>query len=71
MTPAMPSDEAIVAAAARFQGAWDRAMAANGEGLLVVDLDIVEVHESALELIRATGTDNLHDALDAVHRLEP
>jgi hypothetical protein len=67
----MSNEQDIVVAAARFQRAWEKAMAANGEGLLVADLDIVEVHESALELIRTTGTDNLHDALDTLHRLEP
>jgi hypothetical protein len=60
-------EEAIIVAAARFQRAWDVAMARDGEGLIVADLDIVEVHEAALELIRATGTDSLHGALDALH----
>jgi hypothetical protein len=66
----MPRGKAIIAAASRFQQAWDRAMARNGEGLIVADLDIIEVHEAALELIAATGTDNLHDALDALHEFD-
>jgi len=64
-------DDAIIAAAARFQRAWDAAMAGDGEGLIVSDLDIVEVHEAALELIGATGTHSLHEALEALHRTDP
>ena len=45
-------------------------MAHNGEGLIVADLDIVEVHEAALDLIRATGTDSLEEALDALHQYD-
>lgn len=60
-------EKAIINAAARFKRAWDLAMAHNGEGLLVAGLDIAEVHEAALDLIRATGTDNLEAALDALH----
>ena len=63
----MPRGKAIIAAAARFQRAWDAAMAHNGEGLLVSELDIVEVHEAALELITATGTDSLEEALAVLH----
>jgi hypothetical protein len=59
-------EQAIIAAAAAFKQAWDRAMAQNGEGLIVADLDIVEVHEAALDLIRATGTESLQEALDAL-----
>jgi hypothetical protein len=66
----MPKQRAIIAAARRFQTAWDLAMAHNGEGLIVAELDIAEVHEAALELIRATGTDNLDDALEALHRYD-
>ena len=66
----MPRERAIIGAARRFQTAWDRSMARNGEGLIVAELDIVEVHEAALELIRATGTDNLEDALDVLHRFD-
>ncbi len=66
----MPRQRAIIAAARRLKEAWDRAMARDGEGLIVAELDIVEVHEAALELIRATGTDNLEDALDALHRFD-
>jgi hypothetical protein len=62
----VPRGKAIIAAATRFQRAWEKAMANNGEGLIVPDLDIVEVHEAALELIEATGTATLQDALDAV-----
>jgi hypothetical protein len=67
----VPRGKAIIAAAVRFQRAWDQAMAQNGEGLLVADLDIVEVHEAALDLIRATGTASLQEALDTVHQLDP
>ena len=64
----MPRERAIIGAARRFQTAWGLAMADNGEGLIVAELNIVEVHEAALELIRATETDNLEDALDVLHR---
>ena len=63
-------EKAIIAAAAAFKQAWDRAMAHNGEGLIVADLDIVEVHQAALDLIRATGTDSLQEALDALHQYD-
>jgi hypothetical protein len=66
----MPRSHAIIAAGLRFHRAWDRAMAGNGDGLIVSDLDIVEVHEAALELIRTTGTDSLQAALDVVRRFE-
>ncbi len=63
-------EKAIIAAAARFKEAWDQAMARDGEGLIVADLDIVEVHEAALDLIGATGTGSLQDALDALHEFD-
>jgi hypothetical protein len=63
--------KAIIAAAARFQRAWDQAMARNGEGLIMADLDIVEVHDAAMELIRATGTASLQEALEVVHGPDP
>jgi hypothetical protein len=66
----VPRGKAIIAAATRFQRAWDKAMAHNGEGLIVSDLDIVEVHEAALELIRATATNSLQEALEAVHQFD-
>jgi hypothetical protein len=66
----MPQGKAIIAAATRFQQAWERAMAHNGEGLIVSDLDIVEVHEAALELIRVTATTSLQEALDVVHHFD-
>ncbi len=43
-------------------------MAANGEGLIVADLDIAEVHQAALELIGATGTVTLEEALESPRR---
>jgi hypothetical protein len=63
----VPQGKAIIAAAARFQRAWDEAMANNGEGLIVARLDIVEVHDAAMDLIRVTGTASLEEALDLVH----
>ncbi|HXQ62905.1 MAG TPA: hypothetical protein VN796_11265 [Acidimicrobiales bacterium] len=71
LIPTVTQDDAIIAAAARFQRAWDAAMAGDGEGLIVSDLDIVEVHEAALELIGATGTHSLHEALEALHQTDP
>lgn len=64
-------EAAIIVAAARFKRAWDQAMAHNGEGLIMANLDIVEVHEAALDMIRATGTDSLEGALDALHDYDP
>lgn len=66
----MPRGKAIIAAATRFQRAWEKAMAHNGEGLIVSDLDIVEVHEAALELIQVTATGTLQEALDVVHQFD-
>jgi hypothetical protein len=66
----MPRGKAIIVAATRFQRAWDKAMAHNGEGLIVSDLDIVEVHEAALELIQVTATNSLQEALDVVHQFD-
>ena len=66
----MPRGKAIIAAASRFQDAWKRAMAHNGEGLIVSDLDVVEVHEAALELIRITGTSDLEEALAVLGEFE-
>jgi hypothetical protein len=66
----MARGNAIIAAASRFQRAWDKAMAHNGEGLIVSDLDIVEVHEAALELIEATATNSLQEALEVVHQFD-
>jgi hypothetical protein len=63
-------EKAIISAAGRFKRAWDGAMAHDGEGLIVADPDIVEVHEAALDLIRATGTDSLQEALDALHEYD-
>jgi len=67
----VPQGKAIIAAAVRFQRAWDEAMAHNGEGLIVARLDIVEVHDAALELIRITGTTSLQEALDLVQGPDP
>jgi len=63
-------EKAIISAAARFKRAWDLAMARDGEGLILADLDIVEVHEAALDLIRTTGTDNLEAALDTFRQYD-
>jgi PAS domain-containing protein len=67
----MPREEAIVMAATRFQLAWEKAMARDGEGLIVADLDIVEVHEAALELIGVTETQTLEEALAFLHAFDP
>jgi hypothetical protein len=70
LTQVVPQGNVIIAATIRFKRAWDQAMAHNGEGLLVADLDIVEVHEAALDLIRVTGTASLQEALDVVHQFD-
>jgi hypothetical protein len=67
----MPRGKAIVVAATRFQLAWEKAMARDGEGLIVADLDIVEVHEAALDLIRVTETQSLDEALAVLHAFDP
>jgi|HubBroStandDraft_2_1064218.scaffolds.fasta_scaffold1432027_2 hypothetical protein len=67
----MPRGKIIIAAAERFQRAWEAAMARDGEGLLVSELDIAEVHEAALELIEATGTDTLEEALAVLQEFNP
>ena len=66
----MPGGKAIIAAGLRFKLAWDVAMAQNGEGLILSELEIAEVHEAALELIAATGTQNLQDALETLSQFD-
>jgi hypothetical protein len=49
----------MIAAATRLRDAWK-----------MPEPDILEMHEAALELISATGTSNVHWALDVLHEVE-
>jgi hypothetical protein len=61
----------MMAAAARFKEAWDTAKRRSDTGAVLSDRrDIVEMHEAALGLIWATGTNDLQGALDVFHRYE-
>jgi hypothetical protein len=57
-----------MAAAGRFKEAWDTAKQRSETGTALSDRDIVEMHEAALGLIWATGTNDLQAALDVLHR---
>lgn len=52
---------AIVGAAARFLMAWGMAADAEGDGIPPMEL-VIEVHEAARHLVRATGAMNLRGA---------
>jgi hypothetical protein len=56
--------EAVTNAAARYERAWALAVKDKMEYLSPPNADMIEVHEAALELIAATGTASLHEALE-------
>jgi len=58
--------EAVSQAVARYERAWATAVKDKMEYLSPPDADMIEVHEAALELIAATGTTSLHEALEAL-----
>ena len=57
------NSESINNAAARYEQAWAVAVKDKMEYLSPPNADMIEVHEAALELIEATGTTSLHEAL--------
>jgi hypothetical protein len=59
---------AIVGAAARFWTAWTTAVDFEGEGIPPIEL-VIEVHEAALQLIRATGAKDLRGAYAVLDEL--
>jgi hypothetical protein len=63
--------EAISAAATRFSRAWDAAMKHKVRAVTHVDVEAIEVHEAALALIVATGTDTLREALEVLRKYDP
>jgi hypothetical protein len=65
------NEEAVNNAAARFERAWATAVKDKMEYLSPPNADMIEVHEAGLELIAATGTTSLHEALEAVAGSEP
>jgi hypothetical protein len=72
MTRSRPvSSEAIDNAAARYERAWATAVKDKMEYLSPPNADMIEVHEAALELISATGTTSLHEALEALGSSAP
>ncbi len=60
--------EAVIAAAGRFWSAWTTAIECDGDDIPPADL-VIEVHEAARELIRATGTKDLRAAYDVIDHL--
>jgi hypothetical protein len=60
--------EAINRAVARYEQAWAVAVKDKMEYLSPPNADMIEVHEAALELIQATGTTSLHEALEMLGR---
>lgn len=61
---------AMLAAAKRFKAAWEASMSRSADGVVLTDRDIIEMHETSLALIWATGTTNLEEALAVFHKLE-
>jgi predicted transcriptional regulator len=61
---------AMLAAAKRFKAAWEAGMARSADGEVLTDRDVIEMHETSLALIWATGTTNLEEALAIFHQLE-
>jgi hypothetical protein len=57
----------IIAAATRFKEAWNPPLGQGDRERTLRDIDIVEMHNAALGLISATGTDSLQEALDVLH----
>ena len=66
----MPSKRIIVAAT-RFKDAWDLAVTRSVDGMPMVRLDFVELHEAATGLMLATNTKTLSDALAALDNFDP
>jgi hypothetical protein len=58
--------EAVKNAVARYEQAWAMAVKDKMEYLSPPSADMIEVHEAALELIAATKTASLHEALEMV-----
>jgi hypothetical protein len=57
----------IIAAATRFKEAWNPSSEPGNRVWALKDIDIVEMHNAALGLISATGTDSLQEALEVLH----
>jgi hypothetical protein len=57
--------EAVIAAAGRFWSAWTTAIESDGDDTPPADL-VIEVHEAARELIRATRAEDLRGAYDVL-----
>jgi hypothetical protein len=60
--------EAVVRAAARFWLAWTTAIEFEGEGMPPNEL-VIEAHEAARELIRATRSEDLRGAYEVLDEL--
>ncbi len=60
----------ITAAAARFERAWAIAVKDKAEHVAPSETDMVEVHEAALELVGATSTRTLQEALRVLEELD-
>jgi hypothetical protein len=65
------NSEAINNAVARYEQAWAMAVKDKMEYLSPPNADMIEVHEAALELIAATGTASLHEALEMLGSYGP
>jgi hypothetical protein len=65
----MDSD-VVKIAATRFERAWAMALKDRAERFSPTDTEMVEVHEAALELVGATGTNTLQDALQVLRKLD-
>jgi hypothetical protein len=60
--------EAVIAAAGRFFSAWTTAIESDGDEIPSAEL-VIEVHEAARELIRATRSEDLRGAYAVLDRL--
>ena len=58
----------MIAAGLRFKDAWDARTLAGNQ---LADIDIVEFHEAALDLMVATNTKDLQAALDVLSHFDP
>jgi hypothetical protein len=65
------NSEAINNAVARYEQAWAMAVKDKMEYLSPPNADMIEVHEAALELIAATGTASLQEALEMLGSYGP
>jgi hypothetical protein len=61
---------AVTAAAARFERAWAIALKDKAEHVSPSEADMVEVHDAALELVRATSTHTLQEALRVLEDID-